>query len=479
MPAPAAYSRRRFVGGAVARNLNADVNNSTLTFVADGALTGWPSGAGDPFLAVINRGQSNEEKFWVDGISGTTITIETGGRGADGTTAASHTAGETIELCIGAQDIDEANYAVSKTVGKVTTIGDLLVADAANSLERLARGTNGFPLVVNTGEALDLAYERLTATGIAASVAGDGLAGGAGTALSVNVDGSTIEISSDTLRVKDAGITAAKLAAAIAGSGLAGGAGSALSVNVDGTGIEIVADTLQLKDSGVVTAKIADAAVTADKIAAAVAGTGLTGGAGTALNVIGGDGITANANDIAVNVDASTIEINSDILRVKDGGITLAKLASAADNSVLEGTGTGVAVTARGRSWADSIAADSSTATNTAAITNLAIAAPALKNGRRYKLELQCAMSVSGAASGIGEIQFRKDGVIHDKYQTTPLTNTTLTPVSAFTYYEPGADETLDWAIYIRSTSAGYDVKIEADTDMRGRFLITDVGKAA
>lgn len=47
------------------------------------------------------------------------------------------------------------------------------------------------------------------------SVAGNGLAGGAGTALSVNVDASTIEISSDTLRVKDAGITAAKLATGI------------------------------------------------------------------------------------------------------------------------------------------------------------------------------------------------------------------------------------------------------------------------
>lgn len=44
-----------------------------------------------------------------------------------------------------------------------------------------------------------------------ASVAGNGLAGGGGTALSVNVDNSTIEINADALRLKDAGITAAKL----------------------------------------------------------------------------------------------------------------------------------------------------------------------------------------------------------------------------------------------------------------------------
>jgi hypothetical protein len=52
----------------------------------------------------------------------------------------------------------------------------------------------------------------VTAAKIAAAVAGDGLAGGAGTALSVNVDDSTIETNADTLRVKDAGITNAKLA---------------------------------------------------------------------------------------------------------------------------------------------------------------------------------------------------------------------------------------------------------------------------
>lgn len=50
---------------------------------------------------------------------------------------------------------------------------------------------------------------------LASSVAGNGLAGGAGTALSVNVDASTIEINADTLRVKDAGITQAKLATAV------------------------------------------------------------------------------------------------------------------------------------------------------------------------------------------------------------------------------------------------------------------------
>lgn len=77
---------------------------------------------------------------------------------------------------------------------------------------------------------------------LAASVAGDGLAGGAGSALSVNVDDSTIEINTDALRVKDLGITAGKLAddsvgkakvnADVAGKGLQQASDGALETNV-------------------------------------------------------------------------------------------------------------------------------------------------------------------------------------------------------------------------------------------------------
>lgn len=91
------------------------------------------------------------------------------------------------------------------------------------------------------------------------------------------VDNVTIEVSSSNLRVKDLGIstakladaavTAAKLAAAVAGNGLSGGAGTALAVNVDDSTIEINTDTLRVKDLGISTGKIADSAVTAAKIA--------------------------------------------------------------------------------------------------------------------------------------------------------------------------------------------------------------------
>lgn len=70
--------------------------------------------------------------------------------------------------------------------------------------------------------------------------------------------------------------------------------------------------TAKLNASAVTTAKIANDAVDKDKIAADVAGTGL------GQNVDG---------SLEVNVDDSTIEVNADTLRVKDAGITLAKMA--------------------------------------------------------------------------------------------------------------------------------------------------------
>lgn len=82
--------------------------------------------------------------------------------------------------------------------------------------------------------------------------------------------------------------------------------------------------TAKIADSNVTTAKIAAAAVDETKLAASVAGNGLSGGAGTALSVA---------------VDDSTIEINSDTVRVKDAGITQAKLATAVVNQLGQNIG--------------------------------------------------------------------------------------------------------------------------------------------
>lgn len=107
--------------------------------------------------------------------------------------------------------------------------------------------------------------------------------------LKADVDDSTIEISSDKLQVKDEGITASKIAAAVFGAGLNGGAGTAGSVKVDSTGGANIAK---------------------------------------ALNV-------DSTNGCGIKVDDSTIgENGSGQLEVKDAGINAAKLASDAVETV-------------------------------------------------------------------------------------------------------------------------------------------------
>lgn len=100
--------RRSYSGNAPPTTLTSGINASVLTIVMASA-TGYPTGSGGPFFIVINRGGSTEEKVRCTSISGATVTVEAGGRGADGTTAATHVTGEIIEHCYTAFDADEAN----------------------------------------------------------------------------------------------------------------------------------------------------------------------------------------------------------------------------------------------------------------------------------------------------------------------------------------------------------------------------------
>jgi hypothetical protein len=201
---------------------NPTASSGDTTFTVD-TVTGWSTTF--PYFAVVDPGTSREEKVRVTAISTLTLTVV---RAQDDTSVAAHSAGAAIYPVFTADEADEANLIASA----MTTKGDLIATDGS-SVNRLGVGTNTHVLQADSSSTNGFKWGQVATAGIA-----------------------------------DEAVTAAKIASSVAGSGLAGGAGTALSVNVDASTIEINSDTLRIKDSGVVTAKLADDAVTSAKIAA-------------------------------------------------------------------------------------------------------------------------------------------------------------------------------------------------------------------
>ena len=223
-------------------------------------------------------------------------------------------------LRVKANGITSAMIGTNAVTGNEISAGGVATANLADSsvstVKLGASAVTEAKLASNSVSEGKIQNNAITASKIASTVAGDGLAGGAGSALSVNVDDSSIEINSDSLRVKDLGISSAKIA-----------------------------------NSSISTAKILDANVTEAKLSASVAGNGLLGGAGSALSVNCGDGLDFDgdavevqlgaglefqAGAIDIEVDDSTIEIDevSNEVRVKNLGISTAKVANSAITTV-------------------------------------------------------------------------------------------------------------------------------------------------
>jgi len=269
-------------------------------------------------------------------------------------------------------------------------------------------GDMGFVCTSNKGADVvgtnDLTFSQYTG---ASNITAGAALSKTGDTLNVEVDDSTIEVSSDALRLKDAGVTNDKIAdgtisngklanSSISGVQLGGNlaalsAGSTggivmtsyngssavadISINLDGGSLATSANGLKvdtngiatlmiqddaitsakLADGSVLTATLADLAVTDAKLAAnAVVTTKINDGAVTTakiaadaidaskiadaavqrehlnsnvVNAAGAVVLDGTNNDLKVAVDGSSIEINSNALRVKAGGIATAMVA--------------------------------------------------------------------------------------------------------------------------------------------------------
>ncbi len=143
----AAVTRRSYAGAAPACTLTNAITNADTSALLTGTVTAWNSTATGPFFMVIDPGLVTEEKVLVGSRTGSSLSSMT--RGADGTTASSHSAGATCYPVFTATDADEANTFAST----MTTRGDLLTMGAGPTVSRIAIGTNGYVLTSNGTDA--------------------------------------------------------------------------------------------------------------------------------------------------------------------------------------------------------------------------------------------------------------------------------------------------------------------------------------
>jgi len=149
----------------------------------------------------------NGTNLLADGSNGT-LNFTSGSTGQAGILITANAGTDTLNFSLGTGAVPNAALANSTISGKAlgTNLDDLTVD---NSTIQLNTGTtyNG-----SAARTVSVKNGGITGTQLNTSVAGAGLAGGGGSALSVNVDDSTIEINTDTLRVKAGGITTNEIA---------------------------------------------------------------------------------------------------------------------------------------------------------------------------------------------------------------------------------------------------------------------------
>ena len=154
--------------------------------------------------------------------------------------------------------------------------------------------------------------------------------GSAGASVAVEADGSTLSVGSGGVKVADAGITATQLATSIAGDGLAGGGGTALSVNTDTTTITTSGDNLTLagttysssvasriKSQEAFSSSLDATFATEAELHAATASISASLGADIATNV---SNISTNTGNISTN--AGNISTNTGNISTNAGNIS-------------------------------------------------------------------------------------------------------------------------------------------------------------
>lgn len=320
--------RKEFRGGVRATTLVAAVDSSTLV-LSIATPTGWPDGGVGPFVVAIDRGNEREELVLCESRVDQTITVVSGGRGHDLTTAKTHDIGATVEHVLDAATLDEVN----RLANVLGAPGEMYVFDGSDVVAVPAPDDDGEVLVADLALPGKMKWDGITGTALP-------LADGAVTTPKLADEAVTsaklasLAVGSDKLenaaviaaKLADGAVTNAKLRHSVARSII----GRSASSSGEPGDIEASADGQVLRRAGttlgfgqVAAAGLAASAVTTDKIAnTAVSEAKLAAGAVSATKLADVAVTTAKLANAAVSS-----------AKIADGAVTNAKLGNNSVNT--------------------------------------------------------------------------------------------------------------------------------------------------
>ena len=321
--------------------------------------------AGDKFLMLDSDG-ATEQLESVDDIAtfmaGTGLSASSGSLSLD----LNELASATIDVAADSIAIIDAVQGENTNLTRKQTIASLISATAGDGLS----ATNGV-LAISAGSGLDINGDSIR---IATSAAGTGLSGGGGDALELNLNElspATIDVTADSIAIIDADDSnsskkesIADVMSAVAGTGLAASSGSlsldlneltaaaALDMNADSIAIIDAAQggdtnlTRKQTISGLMTAAAGAGLSAANGVLAVSAGTGLevsgdavriaAAAAGTGLSGGGDNALALDLNELA----AGDVAVATDSIVIIDSDDAGSKKESIADFiSAVAGTG--------------------------------------------------------------------------------------------------------------------------------------------
>jgi hypothetical protein len=141
---------REYSGNAKSTTLVGTIS-ATATSILLADAVGYPTGTTGPFVITVDAGAAAEEKVLCASRTGNTITVATGGRGWDGTTASDHDNGASIRHTYSATDAREANAHVNQTTDMPHGGAYLTPADAGAAYVAKAGGTMTGLLTADAG----------------------------------------------------------------------------------------------------------------------------------------------------------------------------------------------------------------------------------------------------------------------------------------------------------------------------------------